>query len=202
MFKTLSSSALRLTARGRYSINVNSLSTSVSSIRYGPEAPQNKLDEIFPLVDDFPSHHIGPRRIEAKAMLQELGYNNLDELTDAAVPENIRLNRQLDLEKPYSEANVIQHIKDIVKKNIIWRSFIGMGYYDTKIPHTILRNMFENPGWTTQYTPYQPEIAQGRLESLLNYQTMVCDLTGLEVANASLLDEGTSAAEALGLCYR
>ena len=146
MFKTLSSSALRLTARGRYSINVNSLSTSVSSIRYGPEAPQNKLDEIFPLVDDFPSHHIGPRRIEAKAMLQELGYNvnmteiffkkncqmkllfhgiifylinlrestnfflllqNLDELTDAAVPENIRLNRQLDLEKPYSKFKLL-----------------------------------------------------------------------------------------------
>jgi len=135
-------------------------------------------------------------------MLQELGYNNLDELTDTAVPENIRLNRAMDLEQPYSEANVIKRIKQIVDKNQIWRSYIGMGYYNTKIPHTILRNMLENPGWTTQYTPYQPEIAQGRLESLLNYQTMVCDLTGLEVANASLLDEGTAAAEALGLCFR
>ena len=100
-----------------------------------------------------------------------------------AVPANIRLNRTMDLERPYSEANVIKRIKEIIAKNQIWRTYIGMGYYNTKIPHTIQRNIFENPGWTTQYTPYQPEIAQGRLESLLNYQTMVCDLTGLEVAS-------------------
>lgn len=176
------------------------LKTSVV-VKY-PDPPENKLDELFPRVEDFPAHHIGPRRHEAKAMLGELGFKKLDELTDAAVPENIRLGRQLHLERPYSEANVIKRIKQIVSKNQIWRTFIGMGYYNTRTPHTILRNMFENPGWTTQYTPYQPEIAQGRLESLLNYQTMVSDLTGLEVANASLLDEGTAAAEALGLCFR
>jgi len=135
-------------------------------------------------------------------MLKQLGYSNLDELTNAAVPDNIKLNREMHIDVPLSEYEAIKRIQDIANRNQVWRTYIGMGYYNTCIPHTILRNMFENPGWTTQYTPYQPEIAQGRLESLLNYQTMVTELTGLEVANASLLDEGTAAAEALGLCYR
>ena len=98
---------------------------------------------------------VGPRRHEAKAMLQILGYSNLDELTDVAVPANIKLNRTMDMDPPYSEANVIKRIKEIIAKNQIWRTYIGMGYYNTKIPHTIQRNIFENPGWTTQYTPYQ-----------------------------------------------
>ena len=133
------------------------------------------------------------------------------------MPDDIKLNREMLIDEPVSEHALIQRIQDIANKNKMWRSYIGMGYYNTCIPHTILRNMFENPGWTTQYTPYQPEIAQvreragktvsllpfqGRLESLLNYQTMVSELTGLEVANSSLLDEGTAAAEALGLCFR
>lgn len=100
------------------------------------------------------------------------------------------------------EHELIVRIREISKKNQIWRSYIGMGYHNCHVPHTIARNIFENPGWTTQYTPYQPEIAQGRLESLLNYQTLVSEMTGLDVANASLLDEGTAAAEAMCLCTR
>jgi len=161
-----------------------------------------KLETIMPPTVDFPARHIGPRKHDVRNMLKQLGYGNLDELTDAAVPDNIKLNRELLITQPLSEFEVIKRITEIAEKNQVWRSFIGMGYYGTCIPHTILRNVLENPGWTTQYTPYQPEIAQGRLESLLNFQTMVTDLTGLDVANASLLDEGTAAAEALGLCYR
>lgn len=100
------------------------------------------------------------------------------------------------------EHELIVRIRDVAKMNKIWRSYIGMGYHNCHVPHTIVRNIFENPGWTTQYTPYQPEIAQGRLESLLNYQTLVSEMTGLDVANASLLDEGTAAAEAMCLCTR
>jgi len=162
----------------------------------------SKLDTIMPVTVDFPARHIGPRKHDVRSMLKQMGFMTLDELTNAAVPDDIKLNRNLAIDEPLSEFELIKRIQSIADKNKIWRSYIGMGYYNTCIPHTILRNMFENPGWTTQYTPYQPEIAQGRLESLLNYQTMVTDLTGLEVANASLLDEGTAAAEALGLCFR
>jgi len=171
-------------------------------VRLMATMPTNKLDAILPPTVDFPARHIGPRKHDVRAMLKPLGFMNLDELTNAAVPDDIKLNRDLLIDAPLSEFEVIKRIQQIADKNKVWRSYIGMGYYNTCIPHTILRNMFENPGWTTQYTPYQPEIAQGRLESLLNYQTMVTDLTGLEVANASLLDEGTAAAEALGLSYR
>jgi len=167
-------------------------------IRYS----STKLDTIIPATVDFPARHIGPRKHDVRGMLKQLGYRDLDELTGAAVPDDIKLNRDMLLDTPLSEYELLQRIQGIADKNQMWRTFIGMGYYNTCIPHTILRNMFENPGWTTQYTPYQPEIAQGRLESLLNYQTVVSELTGLEVANASLLDEGTAAAEALGLCFR
>merc|ERR1719357_838130 len=156
----------------------------------------------MPVTVDFPARHIGPRKHDVRSMLKQLGFMNLDELTNAAVPDDIKLNRDMQLDTPISEFELIKRIQAIADKNKIWRCYIGMGYYNTCIPHTILRNMFENPGWTTQYTPYQPEIAQGRLESLLNYQTIISELTGMEVANASLLDEGTAAAEALGLCFR
>ncbi|KAK2589322.1 hypothetical protein KPH14_007870 [Odynerus spinipes] len=135
-------------------------------------------------------------------MLETIGFKSLEELTKTAVPSHILHSGDLNIEQSVSEYELIKRITKISKKNEVWRSYIGMGYHNCCVPHTIMRNIFENPGWTTQYTPYQPEISQGRLEGLLNYQTMVCDLTGMEVANASLLDEGTAAAEALALAYR
>lgn len=159
-------------------------------------------ESLLPRADVFSHRHIGPRLKDQEKMLGLVGYESLDSLTDTAVPMNIRLGRDLDVDQPVGEHSILARIQEISEKNEIWRSYIGMGYHNCRVPHAILRNIFENPGWTTQYTPYQPEVAQGRLESLLNYQTLVTDLTGLPVANASLLDEGTAAAEAMGLAYR
>ncbi|XP_064476938.1 glycine dehydrogenase (decarboxylating), mitochondrial-like [Ornithodoros turicata] len=156
----------------------------------------------LPSKGDFCSRHLGPREKDQREMLKYLEVKNISELIDKTVPENIRLNREMNLDDPLSEEELIDRARQLADMNKVWRSYIGMGYYGCLTPNTILRNVFENPGWTTQYTPYQAEIAQGRLESLLNYQTMVTDLTGLDVANASLLDEGTAAAESMGLCYR
>ncbi|XP_076631388.1 glycine dehydrogenase (decarboxylating), mitochondrial [Colletes latitarsis] len=160
------------------------------------------IEKLFPQKDEFQVRHIGPREEDQLEMLKTIGYNSLEELTKAAIPAKIFYKEELKIEEPITEYELLKRITNISLKNDIWRSYIGMGYYNCCVPHTILRNIFENPGWTTQYTPYQPEISQGRLEGLLNYQTMICDLTGMEVANASLLDEGTAAAEALALAYR
>lgn len=160
------------------------------------------IHHLFPPKEEFQHRHIGPRESDQIAMLDFLGYKSLDELTNSAVPESIRMRSPLNISESISEYNLMKKIEKIAEKNVIWRSYIGMGYHNCCVPHTIMRNIFENPGWTTQYTPYQPEVAQGRLEGLLNYQTLVTDLTGLGVANASLLDEGTAAAEGLGLCHR
>jgi len=134
-------------------------------------------------------------------MLEFLGYSNIDGLIDDTIPETIRLNRPLDLPEAVPEHILLEEIREIAGQNKIYRSYIGQGYYDTIVPGVILRNILENPGWYTQYTPYQAEISQGRLQALLNFQTMVMDLTGLEIANASLLDEGTAAAEAMSLFH-
>ena len=134
-------------------------------------------------------------------MLRELGFENLDSLVEAAVPRNIRLNRELNLPEAKSEMDALAELRAISKRNKLARSFIGTGYSDCITPPVIQRNILENPGWYTAYTPYQAELAQGRLEALLNFQTMITDLTGLEIANASLLDEATSAAEAMALCH-
>jgi len=149
--------------------------------------------------DRFVSRHIGPRRDDIQAMVHELGYDTLDAFTDAVVPADIRLPQPLDLPPSRSEREVLQALRGLAAQNRIFRSYLGMGYYGTFTPQVIQRNILENPGWYTAYTPYQAEIAQGRLEALLNFQTLVADLTGLPVANASLLDEATAAAEAMHL---
>ncbi|MFO8175211.1 MAG: aminomethyl-transferring glycine dehydrogenase [Gemmatimonadota bacterium] len=150
---------------------------------------------------DFPRRHIGPGTEEAQEMLEFLGYTDIDGLIDDTLPPSIRLNRALDLPEAVPEHILLEEIREIAGQNKVFRSYIGQGYYDTVIPGVILRNILENPGWYTQYTPYQAEISQGRLEALLNFQTMVMDMTGLEIANASLLDEGTAAAEAMSLFH-
>jgi glycine dehydrogenase len=152
--------------------------------------------------DRFVRRHIGPRPEEAAAMLKLLGYPSLEAMVDAAVPKAIRLAKPLNLPAARSEHEALAALKEIALQNQVCRSFIGMGYYDCITPAVIQRNILENPGWYTQYTPYQAEISQGRLEALLNFQTMVADLTGLDIANASLLDEATAAAEAMTMCAR
>ena len=151
---------------------------------------------------DFIKRHIGPSEADQQKMLNELGFENLDDLISKTVPEKILLKEDLGIGEPNSEYEALRKLKVISKQNKIYSNFIGMGYYGTYTPYVILRNILENPGWYTSYTPYQPEVAQGRLEMLLNFQQMIIDFTGLDIANASLLDEGTAAAEAVGLSYR
>ena len=151
---------------------------------------------------DFIQRHIGPSKEEQKVMLKELGYNNLDELIAKTVPNKILLKENLSIGEPNSEYKALRKLRDISQKNKIFSNFIGMGYYGNYTPYVILRNILENPGWYTSYTPYQPEVAQGRLEMLLNFQQSIIDLTGMDIANASLLDEATATAEAVGLSQR
>ena len=152
-------------------------------------------------VDTFVSRHIGPSPAEQRVMLELLGYGSLDEFIDAVVPARIRFRGSLQTGRPRTEHDVLVELRKIVAANKVFRSFIGLGYHDTLTPPVIQRNILENPGWYTAYTPYQAEISQGRLEALLTYQTMVMDLTGMEIANASLLDEGTAAAEGVAMAH-
>lgn len=152
--------------------------------------------------DAFIQRHIGPDEAQQQAMLQELGVNSLDELIESTVPAKIMREQAMDIAEPQSEVEALANLKALAAQNQVFKSYIGTGYHNTHTPNVILRNVLENPGWYTAYTPYQPEIAQGRLEGLLNYQQMVMDLTGMELANASMLDEGTAAAEAMALCKR
>ncbi len=152
--------------------------------------------------DHFAPRHIGPSPDDTEAMLAEIGAPSLDQLIDEAIPASIRLTKPLNLPDAESESHYLSRLKTVARKNRVLRSFIGLGYHDTLTPGVIRRCLFENPSWYTPYTPYQAELAQGRLESLLNFQTLVTDLTGMEVANASLLDEGTAAGEAMTLMHR
>lgn len=149
----------------------------------------------------FTSRHIGPRPHDVERMLASLGLDSVDELVGQTIPESIRLKTDLNLPEASTEQALLGQLEEIGALNRVFRSYIGMGYHDTIVPGVILRNVLENPGWYTQYTPYQAEISQGRLEALLNFQTMVVDLTGMEIANASLLDEGTAAAEAMAMLF-
>ncbi len=157
--------------------------------------------ETSELFDQFSNRHIGPSDDEIKQLLNEIGIQSLDQLVDETIPENIRFRDKLNLSEPLTEHEFIQHIKELASKNKVYRSYIGLGYYGTITPSVIKRNILENPGWYTQYTPYQAEISQGRLEALMNFQTMIADLTKLPITNASLLDEGTACGEAMSMIY-
>ncbi|VAW27890.1 Glycine dehydrogenase [decarboxylating] (glycine cleavage system P protein), partial [hydrothermal vent metagenome] len=149
----------------------------------------------------FLTRHNGPQNEDVKQMLEKMGLSSVDQLIDETIPANIRLKDDLELEEGMDEYSYLHHVRQLASKNKIYKTYIGLGYYNTIVPAVIMRNVFENPGWYTSYTPYQAEISQGRLEALLNFQTMVSDLTGLPLANSSLLDEGTAAAEAMLLFF-
>ena len=152
-------------------------------------------------MSNFSSKHIGINKDQKKEMLNSLGVNSINELISETIPKNIRLNKKLDLDEALTENEFLTHIKKLAQKNKTYKSFIGLGYNESIIPSVIKRNILENPSWYTAYTPYQAEIAQGRMEALLNYQTIICDLTGMELSNASLLDESTAAAEAMTMLF-
>ena len=158
--------------------------------------------EILEAKDDFLRRHIGPSPADEAQMLSQLGLNSLEALVDQILPESIRYDQDLRVERATSETEALSYLQAVARQNKVYRTYIGLGYHDTLVPNVLLRNVLENPGWYTAYTPYQPEIAQGRLEALINYQQVVSDLTGLPLANASLLDEATAAAEAMAMARR
>ncbi|KAK1417907.1 hypothetical protein QVD17_27043 [Tagetes erecta] len=178
--------------------NVN---TETKVHQFGSQTRSISIEALKPS-DTFPRRHNSATPEEQTKMAEFVGFSNLDSLIDATVPKSIRLDSMkfAQFDQGLTESEMIDHMKTLASKNRVFKSFIGMGYYNTFVPSVILRNIMENPGWYTQYTPYQAEIAQGRLESLLNFQTMITDLTGLPMSNASLLDEGTAAAEAMAMC--
>uniref|UniRef100_A0A4W6EKK1 glycine dehydrogenase (aminomethyl-transferring) n=1 Tax=Lates calcarifer TaxID=8187 RepID=A0A4W6EKK1_LATCA len=179
-----------------------SLTAAARGLRTSAAVSSRQIERILPRHDDFAERHIGPGEREKREMLDALGLESIDQLIENTVPASIRMQWSMKMDDPVCENEILESLQKIASMNKVWRSYIGMGYYNCSVPPPIQRNLLENAGWVTQYTPYQPEVSQGRLESLLNYQTMICDITGMPVANASLLDEGTAAAEAMQLCHR
>ena len=159
------------------------------------------FDQLFDPLDPFVDRHLGPSRTEMAEMLDSLGLDSLDTLVDAVIPRSIRSTRPLAVGSGEEEHRLLADLQRIAAENQVRRSYIGMGYHESVMPPVVLRNVLENPGWYTQYTPYQAEIAQGRLEALVNFQTLICELTALPIANASLLDEATAAAEAMAVSW-
>ncbi|MFA7421047.1 MAG: glycine dehydrogenase (aminomethyl-transferring), partial [Melioribacteraceae bacterium] len=155
----------------------------------------------FASFEKFVNRHVGISEKDIKEMCSVIGVSSLDELIDKTVPASIRLKEKIKIEEALTETELLSSLKELSQKNHLFKNYIGMGYNPTITPGVIQRNILENPGWYTQYTPYQAEISQGRLEALLNFQTMICDLTAMPVANASLLDEATAAAEAMSMLY-
>ena len=186
-----------------YFLNLLPLKGTIYAFNLLTNTPRLQLNmaEILQHPDIFASRHIGPSQAEWKEMLERVGVGSLEELMNATVPASIRLEKPMAPLSALTEYELLKELKNIASQNQLFKSYIGLGYADTITPSVILRNIFENPGWYTQYTPYQAEISQGRLEALLNFQTMIADLTGLPLANASLLDEGTAAAEAMSMVY-
>jgi glycine dehydrogenase len=167
-----------------------------------PQVPGSEMSDPFPRHDTFAARHLGPRERDLPSMLQTLGMESLDALMSRCVPSQIRSERELGIGEALTEHACLEELQAYADQNQVWRSYLGLGYADSIMPGVIQRNIFENPGWYTSYTPYQAEISQGRMEALLNYQTMVLELTQMQVANGSMLDEGTAAAEAMTLCRR
>src|SRR5687768_5340099 len=169
-----------------------------------PDTPISATASLAELEDHgaFIRRHVGPDADDQAAMLRTLGFASRAELIEAVVPAAIRRREPMGIGEPRTEAEALTALRRIAEKNRVFRSFIGQGYHETHTPGVILRNVFQNPAWYTAYTPYQPEISQGRLEALINFQTMVAELAGLDIANASMLDEATAAAEAMTLCLR
>ena len=161
----------------------------------------SSLNELS-FANEFLSRHIGPDDEQAQQMLKQLDLDSLEALIDKTVPNSIRSETTQKLKAAIGEHQALAELKSIASKNQVFKSYLGQGYHDTHVPNVILRNVLENPGWYTAYTPYQPEIAQGRLEGLLNFQQMVTELTGMDLANASMLDESTAAAEAMAMAKR
>uniref|UniRef100_A0A8C5HRX0 glycine dehydrogenase (aminomethyl-transferring) n=1 Tax=Gouania willdenowi TaxID=441366 RepID=A0A8C5HRX0_GOUWI len=192
---------LWLQRKSRVALTAGGCPGRARGVRTSATVSSRQIERILPRHDDFAERHIGPGDREKREMLDALGLESIDQLIENTVPASIRMQRTMKMDDPVCENEVLDSLQKIASKNKVWRSYIGMGYYNCSVPPPIQRNLLENAGWVTQYTPYQPEVSQGRLESLLNYQTMICELTGMPVANASLLDEGTAAAEAMQLCH-